>query len=48
MAELQKEKEISQNCFGKEKENFDKNTKIKNRNTGQLYYLKNLSDTLIL
>ena len=34
MAELQKEKEISQNCFVKEKENFDKNTKIKNKNTG--------------
>ena len=29
MAELQKEKEISQNCFVKEQENFDKNTKIR-------------------
>ena len=34
MSELQKEKEISQNFILKEKENFDKNTKIKNRNTG--------------
>ena len=48
MSELQREKEISQNFLVKEQENFDKNTKIKNRNTGQLYYLKNLSDTLIL
>ena len=34
MAVLQNEKEIYQNCFVKEQENFDKNTKIKNKNTG--------------
>jgi hypothetical protein len=34
MAELQHEKEISQNCFVKEQKNFDKDTKIKNKNTG--------------
>jgi hypothetical protein len=34
MAELQKEKEISKNCFVKRQDNFDKNTKIKNIKTG--------------
>jgi hypothetical protein len=48
MAELQNEKEISQNCFVKEQENFDKDTKIKNKKTGWLFCLKNLTDTLIL
>ena len=48
MAKLEKEKDISENCFVKEQDDFDKDTKIKNKNTGQLYYLKNLSDILIL
>jgi hypothetical protein len=34
MAEIQKEKEISHNIYVKEQDNFYKNTKIKNKNTG--------------
>ena len=40
MAELQKEKEISENCFVKEQDDFDKNKKTKNKKKGWQFCLK--------
>jgi hypothetical protein len=40
MAELQKENEISENCFVKEQDDFDKNKKTKNKKKGWQFCLK--------
>jgi hypothetical protein len=48
MAKLEKEKDISENCFVKEQDDFDKNKITKNKKKGWLFCFKNLSDTLIL
>ena len=37
MTELQKERDISEYCFVKERDNFDYNTRNKNKKTGKLF-----------
>ena len=39
-AELEKEKDISENCFVKEQDDFDKNKITKNKKKGWLFCLK--------
>jgi hypothetical protein len=37
MTELKKERDISENCFVKERDNFDNNTRNKYKKTGKLF-----------